>query len=243
MLDAMNVPQGYKLLTSEDGSPTLYSERFGEACHSTHGARAETLLHYIEGCRIRERAQAAREFRILEVGFGTGLGLLCTREALEGLPVRVHFVSLEIDPALVEWFFSNHPQLKDDPKFTTEVLVGDARRVLPEWLSQPPLRFDAIYQDAFSPKRNPDLWTREWFELLRTHAAPDCIMSTYSSSSSIRKSMLEAGWKLYAGEKFGPKRSSTRARISGDTDPEILLQLSRSPARALRDADFLKGEK
>lgn len=61
------------------------------------------------------------------------------------------------------------------------------------------------------------------------------ILSTYSASSSIRKSLTEAGWILKRGDKFGPKRSSTRAYLRGETDPEILLHLERSPVAALTD--------
>ena len=37
------------------------------------------------------------------------------------------------------------------------------------------------------------------------------------------------------GEKFGPKRSSTRAVLNQTTDTEILDHLGRSPVSALSD--------
>lgn len=232
-------PTGYQEVLTEDGSFTLYSERFGEACHSLAGARAETLLHYIEGCEIPAKAKA-EALSILEVGFGMGTGLLTTWELTKDLPARVHFVSLEIDPALVAWFYEEHKAhpLFQDPKFSFEIIVGDARTELPGFIKEKNPQWNAIYQDAFSPKRNPVLWTREWFTLLRESSAPDVIMSTYSASSSIRKSMTEAGWKLSPGEKFGAKRTSTRAKLTGETDPVILDALSRSPAKALADKDL-----
>ncbi len=177
---------------------------------------------------------------ILEVGFGLGLGLITTWEMTKDLPAKIHFLSLEIDPELVKWFheeYKDHP-LFHDPKFSFEILVGDARAELPAYVEKKKPQWDAIYQDAFSPKRNPVLWTREWFTLLKENSAPDVIMSTYSASSSIRKSMIEAGWKLSPGEKFGPKRTSTRARLSGETDPSIRDSLLRSPVEALSDKDI-----
>src|SRR5690606_27427663 len=108
-----------------------------------------------------------------------------------------------------------------------KILIGDARITLPHYIKKHSLKVHAIYQDAFSPKRNPDLWTVEWFTLLKEISHQDVIMSTYSSSSAIRKSMAEAGFTLYPGEKFGPKRSSTRARLKGEMDPETLLHLQR----------------
>lgn len=234
-----NLPSGYKEVLTEDGSVTLFSEKFQEACHSTTGAKSETLLHYISGCEIVPKAKE-KNLSILEVGFGLGVGLLTTWEMTKDLPAMVHFLSLEIDPALVSWFreaYRDHP-LFSDPKFSFEVLTGDARETLPRYVAEKKPHWNAIYQDAFSPKRNPVLWTREWFELLRSGSADDVILSTYSASSSIRKSLVEAGWKLSPGEKFGPKRTSTRARLKGESDPAILDALGRSPAKALTDKDL-----
>lgn len=236
----MRLPSAdYRFVETEDGSQTLFSERFGEACHSTTGAKSETILHYIQGCGIPEKAHLD-SLSILEVGFGLGVGLLTTWEMTKNLPAKIHFLSLEIDPALVTWFheeYKDHPLFKD-PKFSFEVLVGDARKTLPEYAKEKRPSWNAIYQDAFSPKRNPVLWTKEWFTLLRENSAPDVILSTYSASSSIRKSLVESGWKLSSGEKFGPKRTSTRARLSGETEPAILDSLSRSPVKALSDKDL-----
>lgn len=232
------LPPGYEKIVTEDGSITFFSERFHEACHSTAGARSETILHYINGCEIPSKAME-ESLSILEVGFGLGVGLITTWEMTKDLPAKIHFLSLEIDPELVRWFreeFKDHPLFRD-PKFSFEVLVGDARIELPKYVIKNKPKWNAIYQDAFSPKRNPVLWTKEWFTLLKENSAQDAIMSTYSASSSIRKSMIEAGWKLSAGEKFGQKRTSTRARLRGETNPAILDSLLRSPAKALSDKD------
>ncbi len=203
------------------------------------GARAETVLHYINGCEIPDKAQSENLF-ILEVGFGMGLGLITTWEMTKDLPAKIHFLSLEIDPELVKWFYEEHKDhpLFRDPKFSFEILVGDARKELPKYVHEKKPQWNAIYQDAFSPKRNRALWTKEWFTLLRENSAPDAIMSTYSSSSSIRKSMTETGWKLSGGEGFGAKKTSTRAKLTGETDPAILDSLERSPAKALSDKDI-----
>lgn len=248
-------PPGHQWITTEDGSLTLFSEAFQEGCHSTSGAESETLLHYVQGCEVEARASRKAGFTILEVGFGLGVGLLTTLKALRGLSHSFKFISLEIDRNLVNWFIEQfgvqgqwqettfHGQLENCELI---VIVGDARKALPDFIQTHSVQWNAIYQDAFSPKRNPSLWTREWFSLLKTRAAADVVMSTYSASTSIRKAMLEAGWLVSKGEKFGPKRSSTRAKLTGENDPEILLQLERSPSPALTDENielFLKGWK
>lgn len=248
------LPPHHQVIETEDGSLTLFSERFQEACHSTTGARSETLLHYVGGCKIVERATLQDDFTILEVGFGLGVGFLTTLETLNTNSRNWHFLSLELDRDLVEWFRKENEGLitldwKEDNilegrlnKCTLTILVGNARETLPDYLRSYPLAWNAIYQDAFSPKKNPILWTHEWFSLLKEHSAQDVILSTYSASSSIRKSLYEAGWILNKGEKFGPKRSSTRATLIGVSDPEILLHLERSPIAALSDKNLNNEE-
>lgn len=257
----MKLPSNnYHWVQTADGSQTLHSQVFGEACHSTSGAKAETILHYIEGCKVQERLTAYPQFQILEVGFGLGIGFLTTLEFLaQSHPW--HFVSLEIDADLVRWFLEEYKDLDicQHARWVSEnlveaefqniklsIIVGDAREELPAYLQENVPRFHAIFQDAFSPKRNPVLWTVEWFSLLKDLAHPECILSTYSASSSIRKSLLESGWNVVKGHKFGPKRSSTRAGLIQPSDEDILTHLNNSPVPALYDEDineFLENQK
>lgn len=234
--------KNYDLVETEDGSKTLFSKNYNEACHSTSGASAETVLHYINGCQVEKKIKEAGTINILEVGFGTGLGFLETLKALRGLG-QFNFYSFEIDENLVIYFFkhNNFDFKKENSKFTAigkdfklSILVGNAR----DQVKNIDKKFHAIYQDAFSPKRNSILWTTEWFESLKKISDTSCIMSTYSSSSSIRKSMLAAGWRVLKGEQFGPKRSSTRAKLTGESDSEIIAHLERSPALTITDANF-----
>lgn len=246
-------PPSHQWVETEDGSYTLFSEAFQEACHSSSGALAETHLHYLKGCQVEEKLKVHKDIAILEVGFGLGVGFLATFEALRNLEGKWTFISLEIDEKLLEWFRlenQEHEFLKNliwkkdaglnfleaqSDSCHLTILCGDARKTLPEFLEKNPHQWSAIYQDAFSPRRNPILWTVEWFKTLKEYAKLDVILSTYSASSSIRKSLIEAGWKLHKGDKFGPKRTSTRATLTGISDPEILLHLERSPVSALRD--------
>lgn len=242
-------PPKHQWVETGDGSYTLFSENYQEACHSSTGAVEETLLHYIKGCQIVEKASTLAHITILEVGFGLGIGLLTTLSVLKDSPTPLRFISLEIDEELLEWFRQENPELKLEWKNegeiktlqgkiqNTEVIIlcGNARETLPKFAALKDIEWDAIYQDAFSPKRNPILWTTEWFTLLKQYSTPETLLSTYSASTSIRKSLIEAGWVLNKGEKFGPKRTSTRASLKGESDPDILLHLERSPVLALKD--------
>jgi tRNA U34 5-methylaminomethyl-2-thiouridine-forming methyltransferase MnmC len=243
-----NISENYNFIETDDGSLTVFSKLYGEACHSTSGAIKETHTHYINGCEILEKSKS-KHINILEVGFGVGIGFLETAKTLKD--VFFSFVTMEIDEDLVKYVISKNSifngilkkdyfyELKND-NFHLVILIGNARESLVKYKNDFNPKFECIYQDAFSPKRNAILWTKEWFDLLYSMATSTCIMSTYSSSSSIRKSMLKANWKLYKGEKFGPKRSSTRAKVTGETDADILTHLENSPVHAITDENHFK---
>lgn len=243
----MYPPAGHKLLITEDGSPTLFNEAFNEACHSTSGASLETQVHYLQGCQIEALMQAQPEIHILEVGFGTGLGWRETLKLKEKFPdCFLHFYSLELTEELVRWALPEGNLVAAGNKLAIEfaapgaklkVIIGDARQTLLDWGEALP-RFDAIYQDAFSPRRNPTLWTTEWFKLLGSLSKPGARLSTYSASTSIRKALIAAGFGVTAGEAFARKKSSTRARWQMPSDENLLMELAKHPIQALSDAEI-----
>lgn len=238
--------KNYDLIPTDDGSFTLFSKAYGENCHSTSGAIDETNLHYIKGCAIPELANKLDEISVLEVGFGLGVGFEQTLKACEN-KCFLNFVSFEIDPELIEAVLnknnysftkSENEYLVKTDSFFLRVFYGNAREKIKLLISDHAYKYHAIFQDAFSPKRNAILWTTEWFKDLKVLAHADCILSTYSSSSSIRKSLIAAGWTVFKGEKFGPKRSSTRAKLTGKQDPDIITHLERSPAVEITDDNY-----
>lgn len=242
------INENYKIIKTNDGSYTYFSKRFAESCHSLSGAKEETLTHYVKGCKVSQKALEKPLTTILEVGFGTGLGFLTTKNLFKSS--KCTFISLEIDIELISLFEDKYKIILEqrDQVYTHKsekidliIFLGNARNTIQDvkqYLHTNQLSLDCIYQDAFSPKKNSLLWTKEWFSTLRELSNNDCIMSTYSSASSVRKSMIEAGWNLYEGEAFGTKKSSTRARINGATENSILEKLDRSSALILTDKDL-----
>ena len=93
-----------------------------------------------------------------------------------------------------------------------EIIIGDLlenKKFLASYLKD----IHAIYQDPFSPKKNPDLWTEDWFQFLKSISHQEVILSTYSASHSVQKNLGEAGWNVLRAPGFAHKRSSTRATL------------------------------
>jgi tRNA U34 5-methylaminomethyl-2-thiouridine-forming methyltransferase MnmC len=252
----------YRVVETQDHSQTLWSEHFDENCHSLAGADEETCYNYVNGCQVPLKLENG-PVELLEVGFGPGKGVTNTYQQLEQAPPGhpLTFVSLELDPELVLWAaknnnesFQHFPSLTDLKRHqhgeqewfeaekkgnTLIVLIGDARKVLPLWCKKRNPSFNVIYQDPFSPKKNPTLWSKQWFELLKKYSRHDVIMSTYSASISIRKAMLEAGWIIENRKGLKTKRSSTRARLTGEQDYAIVEKLNSSSVEALDDSNII----
>lgn len=246
----------YKIIKTEDNTITLWSEFFNEACHNLSGAYEETIFNYIQGCHIPDQINSSSDIHVLDVGFGLGIGLLAfldeCKKAVISKEKKLSYTSMELDEDLFLWSIkTNFPNLdfqKIENFYRAEltfsphstlaitVYIGDGRQTLPQAFAQKQLPlFSAIFQDAFSPKKNPALWTVEWFECLKAMSAPEVYLSTYSSSVSIRKSMMAAGWKIENSKGFGQKRTMTKARLIGETDSLLSAELSRSKTLELRD--------
>jgi tRNA U34 5-methylaminomethyl-2-thiouridine-forming methyltransferase MnmC len=122
------------------------------------------------------------------------------------------------------------------------VLLGDIRETLKIWQLHPLFQpFHRSYQDPFSPKKNPLLWTQEWFGELFDVADPRAILSTYSSTRAAWKALLKTGWQVETFTGIGKKKLCTRAMKEGTTKPEIYELCENSPKQVFRDCDYLKA--
>ncbi|MDH4469301.1 MAG: MnmC family methyltransferase [Bacteriovoracaceae bacterium] len=238
-------PQGYEWKLTDDGSWSLYSSHYQEATHSSAGAWTETIVRYLEGCGVEEiiQSKSVETVNILEVGVGTGTGLVALLQMFKRTPqVKLSYLGLEIDENLIIWMQknietllpkkfgplefrpikelkkqnvgSNHEsyRFKSD-HLSIEILVGDAKLTFPWWQTKnKEKKFHAIFQDAFSPKNNPDLWDEQWFLALKSSCEVDGILSTFSAASKVKQALTLSGWDIFEGPKFGNKRGSTLAR-------------------------------
>src|SRR5208283_2816198 len=71
----------------------------------------------------------------------------------------------------------------------------------------------AIFHDAFSPAKNPAMWTLPLFENLFRVLDParPCALTTYSRSTMLRATLLLAGFFVGVGHATGEKEETTIA--------------------------------
>ena len=239
-----------------DGTFTAYSAQFDECYHSTRdGALQESLKKHIEPA-FSLIDTSKKELTILDICFGLGYNTLTTLHFVRqhDLSCRLHIVSPEFDEALVRSLVDfPYPEalqpLKrvvdaiaaygcyEDETVRVDIVFGDAR----DFLETTDMKFDIVYQDAFSPKKNPLLWTKEYFADLAKHLNRDAIVTTYSSATPVRMGMVENGLYVYEPPKTGV-RSGTIASPSSKLPLEPIdmqLKKERNPnAASLQDKDF-----
>jgi tRNA U34 5-methylaminomethyl-2-thiouridine-forming methyltransferase MnmC len=242
------------LILCEDDTYTLYSKEFDEPYHSTKdGALHESLEKYVKPALALKSKK--KTLVILDVCFGLGYNTLATLYYIKKyqLDIYVHILAPEFDEGLVrsldtfpypEEFTSfkvlietlSRHSFYEDSQCKIEILLGDARETIPRIQHQ----IDIIYQDAFSPKHNPLLWTREYFQTIRAICHKEAILMTYSTAAAIRLGLYENGFYLFI-HRAEKMRYSTIASLEILEDEEYIdmeLKKIRNPiAKSMRDID------
>jgi len=67
-------------------------------------------------------------------------------------------------------------------------------------------QFNVVWQDPFSPKKNPELWSEAWFRLLREASEAKATLVTYSVARLVRDNLENAGWRWQKKPATGSKR-------------------------------------
>lgn len=213
------------LITTGDGSATLFLDEYDQAMHSTSGAYEESLLKHVIPSMILEKNKAI--LTVLDVGFGLGYNVLALIDSFrsEDRHASINIVSLEKDRGFSGYMdavrFNDgrdfiYGKIRsayaegsvEFEKFRVDVLFGDARDSLKDISG---IKFDAVFQDPFSPAKNPELWSADYFRLISGMMHEDAILTTYSSADHIRMAMIESGLKVGAGPSVGRKREGTLA--------------------------------
>ena len=220
---------GDKVVGTADGSFTIWSSEFGESYHSVSaGALEESLKKFLIPSHLLFKPN--KEVKILEVGFGLGYNFtVSVVHLLRNSPnTEIHYVAFEkeINPligelSLPEPYGDFYERLKEQllkgrtlieiDSVRLEILLGDARRKVRALKET----FDAVYHDAFSPRRNPELWTFEFFRELKRLLRKDGWLVTYSTALPVRRALKEVGFKIFNTKPVGRRSPGTAATISG----------------------------
>src|SRR3954447_16600268 len=119
------------------------------------------------------------------------------------------------------------------------VVVGDFPSLLQQQSAAHWPKPHAILFDAFSPAKNPAMWTQALFTRIfgLLDPARPCAMPTYSRSTLLRVSLLLAGFYVGAGHATGEKDETTIAANTLELISEPLDQKWLQRARNSTSAE------
>ncbi|MCD4711503.1 MAG: SAM-dependent methyltransferase, partial [Bacteroidales bacterium] len=74
-----------------------------------------------------------------------------------------------------------------------------------------PPHINLVYFDAFSPDKQPELWTTDIFDSINKVTDPGAILITYSSKGIVRRALTSCGFEVYKAAGPPGKREMIRA--------------------------------
>lgn len=212
------LPEWFIQIT-DDGSRTLIRPTDQVAFHSGCGAVAETKHVYLQNSGVASRLDAAENSRVLEIGFGTGMGMLTTVDAAMESDAPLEFVSFENDLLPIEVIEQLSPKdwvvndsvadgflgfLSELPNSTFEathrwevssrqnvtIAVGDVQDASLDGFG----KFHAVYFDPFAPDVNSSLWEEDFLRRMYGVLLPGGTLTTYCVKRIVRDRLANVGF-------------------------------------------------
>ena len=215
-----------EIILTGDGFPTLYSAHFNEIYHSRHGSITESKHVFILAGLEQKRSEGIDEIRVGEIGLGSGLNAAMAFQYSIENEVNIDYQSLEAYPLPQETLAEFNEKLPAALQsfHSRLMLLPSAELHSPEphfsfrwskelWPAEQIFeKLDVLFYDAFSPEKQPELWTPEAFRLAFNAMNPGGLLVTYCAKGYVRRNMELAG---FVTERLpGPpgKREMLRSR-------------------------------
>lgn len=228
--------EAYRIVKLANGAHSVHSLAHAETFHPVIGPIAEAEALYVRQLRLLETLQKhPGRFVIWDVGLGAAANVIAVIQATRQLRCSLQFVSFDHTLQPLEFALENarylpylagyEPHVRSLLE-TQHVFFEQAAQTVcwdlhladfPSLLEQPIAgslpKPHAIMFDAFSPAKNPAMWTQPLFANLFGLLAPNqpCALPTYSRSTMLRVTLLLAGFFVGVGHASGEKEETTIA--------------------------------
>lgn len=203
-----------EIITTADGSSSIRMVDWNENYHSQHGAIQETYHVFIRNglTHWMTTNPTKKEISILEIGLGTGLNAFITYLETQKMDLQVQYEGVEAYPvstkevAQLNYVSELNAELSEDVFIKMHAVSWEENHLLGNHftLRKSMLRFeeitsinqfDLIYFDAFGANVQAELWTETMFKKMYLALKNSGILVTYAAKGSVRRAMLEAGFR------------------------------------------------
>ncbi|MDO3626058.1 tRNA (5-methylaminomethyl-2-thiouridine)(34)-methyltransferase MnmD [Mucilaginibacter sp. BT774] len=216
-----------KIVTTADGSKTIYNSAVGENYHSRHGALQESKHVFLNsGLKYYVDNNAASSASILEVGFGTGLNFLLSADYCAENQIKLDYTGIEayplaeemisqtgydeyISPATWNSFLNYYPETLKNAVQINSCQLQIAHCQLLDFSSEGV--FDVIYFDAFASIHQPEMWNEEAITHTVQFLKPGGVFVTYAITGNLKRMLKSRGFKVEKAPGAPGKREMLRA--------------------------------
>ena len=226
----------YRLVKLANDAYSIHSLAAGETFHPVIGPVAEAEALYVRQLELTKRLRGhSGEFVIWDVGLGAAANPLTVLRACRQIDSSIRLISFDqtLEPlqfalghvSVLPYLAGYEEHLRtlldahrvsfhqEKQHVAWELQVGDFPAFLEKPLAKTLPKPHAILFDAFSPAKNPAMWTQPLFAQIYQLLDPQrpCALPTYSRSTMLRVSLLLAGFFVGAGHATGEKEETTVA--------------------------------
>ena len=227
---------GYRIVKLVNGAYSVHSVAHRETFHPVIGPVAEAEALYVRQLKLLNRLRTHEgEFVIWDVGLGAAANVLAVLHKTRDSASSIRLVSFDCTLEPLQFAVKHSSALGYFDGYEGHVralirncqvkFMNGAQRVnwqlhsgdFPHMLTMPAAHSlpkpHAIMFDAFSPAKNPAMWTQPLFANIYRLLEPNraCAMPTYSRATMLRVSLLLAGFFVGRGQATGEKEETTIA--------------------------------
>lgn len=217
------------IVTTADGSNTLYNSKIDEHYHSINGALQESMHVFVKnGLSYYHHLNNSQKLSVLEIGFGTGLNFMLSAEYAQLNKLSLDYIGIEAFPLTVnnieETNYStllNNIQIWNNfiKKYSEsferqqEIESGISLQLfnIPLLQYESELKFDIIYFDAFAKSKQAEMWSAESISHACKFLKDKGIFVTYSVTGDLKRTLKSLGFEIQRPEGAAGKREMMRA--------------------------------
>ena len=216
------------IVTTADGSKTIYNASVGEHYHSRNGALQESRHVFVNaGLNHFLTAGNVKQVSILEVGFGTGLNFLLSATTCTENKIALQYTGIEAYPLsdtmmsqtgyekyipapLWETYLASYPAaLAGEINLDAYTQLQIANCKLMDFRTSQ--QYDIVYFDAFASAHQPEMWEQDAIGHVASFLKSGGIFVTYAITGNLKRMLKALGFKIEKIPGAPGKREMLRA--------------------------------
>jgi tRNA U34 5-methylaminomethyl-2-thiouridine-forming methyltransferase MnmC len=220
-----------QIVTTADGSKTIFNPSVGENYHSKHGALQESKHVFLNaGLRYFLEQSRLQSASVLEIGFGTGLNFLLTADYCTEYQIKLDYVGIEAYP-LTDELISNTGYDEYVSAASWQQMLNNYQTALTRPVDlndycrlhiahtqlldfESAQKFDVVYFDAFAAIHQPEMWGEEAISHTVKFMKPGGIFVTYAITGNLKRMLKGLGLSIQKIPGAPGKREMLRGCVN-----------------------------